>query len=97
MCFREAKPYKMFTTEDGARHEFYFHRGTTRSLIMLLVSMKEKKVIQFAFKCPLHVIIQMYSHNRYYIVHYAYIYSSIIQSAIVYALVSYTIHAFTIV
>ena len=72
MYFPEAKPYKMFTKMEPETN-FNFTEGTTRLLwsSMLLASMKEKKVIVLELNCSLYVIIQMYSHNQYYVMHYA--------------------------
>ena len=84
MCFREIKLYKMFfKTEPHVN----FTRG--HKILPSYAGINEVKSYSSGmdYKCTLHVIIQVHSHNRYLFMHHACINS----------LCSYTPHAFTLV
>ena len=65
MYFRDTNPYKMLARTEPDTNLIL--RGITRSLISSNaagINEGKKLLLQYGFKCAVHVIIQMQSHNQ---------------------------------
>ena len=64
MHFRDTNPYKMLTRAEPDTN--LIHRGITRSLISSNATgiNEGKKLLEYGFKCAVHMIILMQSQNQ---------------------------------